>query len=149
MATVEGYEFPDHLWYQPAEHLWLSPEAGAEGWVLVTVGLDVLGQEALGDVVYLQLGPAGRPVAPGEAVGTVEAEKMVRPVVAPLAGVLVEVNAALLATPRWINRDPYGQGWLLRIRTREWEGQRGALLHGEAAVSAWVRAELAAYRERG
>lgn len=147
MAEVEGYDFPDHLWYQPQEHLWCLPER-AGGGCLVTVGVDAVGQDALGEVVYLQLTEAGRVVARGEAVGSLEAEKMVRPVPAPLSGVLEEVNRALLAAPRLLNHDPYGEGWLFRLRASDWEGEREELLHGQEDVSAWIAAEVRAMKER-
>lgn len=148
MARIEGYDFPDDLWYHPREHLWLRPER--EGWQwIVTVGVDAVGQDALGEVVYVQLTEAGRAVARGEAVGSLEAEKMVRPVLAPLSGTVAEVNAALMAAPRLLNRDPYGQGWILRMQARDWEGEREELLHGEERVRAWIIAELQAMKERG
>lgn len=147
MARIEGYEFPDDLRYDPREHLWLRPARQGETW-LVTVGIDAVGQDALGEVVYVQLIEAGRTVARGDAVGSIEAEKMVRPVLAPVSGTLVEVNGALLAAPRLLNRNPYGEGWLLRIQAANWEGERGDLLRGEDVVTAWIRAELQAYKER-
>ena len=146
MARVEGYDFPDDLWYDPREHLWLRPERKGDGW-LVTVGVDASGQAALGEVVYIQLTEAGRAVARGEALGSLEAEKMVRPVLAPLSGVLEEVNGGLLAAPPLLNRDPYGQGWLFRILARSWDAERGELLHGEEPVTAWIRGELQAMQE--
>ncbi len=147
MARIDGYDFPDDLWYDPREHLWLRPERAADGW-LVAVGVDVVGQDALGEVVYVQLAEAGRAVARGEAVGSLEAEKMVRPVLAPLSGTVAAVNATVMATPRLLNRDPYGEGWLVRVRARDWEGEREDLLHGEAPVTAWIAAELQAMKER-
>ena len=74
---------------------------------------------------------------------------MVRPVLAPLSGTLAEVNAALMAAPRLLNREPYGQGWILRMQARDWEGEREELLHGEERVRAWIIAELQAMKERG
>ena len=50
--------------------------------------------------------------------------------------------------PRLLNTDPYGAGWLCRVETDRWERERAALLHGDAAVTAWIRGELAAYEER-
>lgn len=147
MARIDGYDFPDDLWYDPREHLWLRPSGERVEW-LVTVGVDAVGQDALGGVVHVQLAGAGRRVVRGEAIGSLEAEKMVRPVVAPISGILAEVNGALLAAPRLLNRDPYGDGWLFRVRAVEWERERGDLLHGEPAVRAWVRAELEAHGER-
>jgi glycine cleavage system H protein len=141
VAAVEGYEFPDDRWYHPLEHLWLL-EAGG----LVTVGVDALGAELLGEVVYVQLGPAGIEVARGAALGSLEAEKMVRPLLAPLSGRVADVNEALLATPRLLNRDPYGAGWLFRVQPARWAAERADLLHGQAAVTAWARRELEANR---
>jgi glycine cleavage system H protein len=147
MARIETYEFPDDLWYDPREHLWLRPVREGGAW-LVTVGVDAVGQDALGEVVYVQLMESGRTVARGEPVGSLEAEKMVRPVLAPLSGTLEEVNGTLLAAPRLLNGDPYGQGWLFRIRTVSWETDRRDLLYGEETVTAWIRAELNAYNEQ-
>ena len=148
MTRIEGYDFPDDLWYHSREHLWLRPEREGGRWI-VTVGVDAVGQDALGEVVYVQLTEAGRAVGRGEAVGSLEAEKMVRPVLAPLSGTLAEVNAALMAAPRLLNREPYGQGWILRMQARDWEGEREELLHGEERVRAWIIAELQAMKERG
>jgi glycine cleavage system H protein len=147
MSRIEGYDFPDDLWYHPREHLWLRPEREGGQWV-VTVGVDAVGQDALGEVVYAQLMDAGRDVARGEAIGSLEAEKMVRPVLAPISGALSEVNAALMAAPRLLNSDPYTHGWLCRIRARDWEEERQELLHGEERVRPWIRAELQAMEER-
>lgn len=145
MARIEGYDFPDDRWYHPGEHLWLGPERAGDGW-LVTVGVDAVGQEALGEVVYVQLTEPGRVVARGEAVGSLEAEKMVRPVLAPISGTVREVNGALMAAPRLLNRDPYGEGWLVRIAASGWEVERGDLLHGGERVTAWVGAEIQAMK---
>jgi glycine cleavage system H protein len=148
-VSVSADDFPADRWYQAREHLWCAPAAGDDGGpasVLVTVGLDALGAELLGEVVYVELPGAGRTVARGEALGSLEAEKMVRPLLAPLSGTVVEVNPAVLATPRLLNRDPYGAGWLVRLRAARWDAERRDLLHGEAAVAAWARAEIEAHR---
>jgi glycine cleavage system H protein len=141
--VIDGYEFPEDLWYHAREHLWLRPgppdEAGRR---VVTVGVDALGAMALGDVVYVQLAEPGRAVGRGEAIGSLEAEKMVRPVVAPVSGTLLEVNGELLAAPRLLNTDCYGRGWAVRIRTAAWESESGGLLHDPAEVAAWARAEI-------
>lgn len=141
MAQVDRFEFPADRWYEPREHLWLLPRRDGEDW-LVTVGLDALGQEALGEMVYVQLVDPGRPVSRGEALGSMEAEKMVRPLLAPAAGTLVAVNPAVMTTPRLVNADPYGAGWLVRLRVVGWPPAGAPLLHGDPAVTAWIRAEL-------
>lgn len=139
MARVEDYDFPAELWYDPREHLWVR--LSADGTTL-TVGVDEMGQEALGEVVYVDLAGVGREVRRGEALGSLEAEKMVRPVLVPVSGTVVDVNDAVLAAPRLLNSDPYGGGWLFKIRATRWAAERGELLHGDDAVVAWARAEL-------
>lgn len=144
---VDRYEFPRDRWYDGREHLWVEPSRRGENW-LVTIGLDALAQEALGEMVYVQLAEPGCAVSRGQAIGSLEAEKMVRPVLAPVSGTLVEVNEAVLGAPRLVNTDPYGAGWLCRLLADRWEHEQGELLHGDPAVTAWVRAEIQAYTER-
>ena len=152
MARVEDYHFPAELWYDPREHLWVridaettgvaSPNAGAAAPPTVIVGIDEMGQEALGEVVYVDLAGVGREIRRGEALGSLEAEKMVRPVLVPVSGTVVDVNDAVLAAPRLLNSDQYGGGWLFKIRATRWAAERAELLHGDDAVTAWARGEL-------
>jgi glycine cleavage system H protein len=149
VTTIAGYDFPDGLWYHPREHLWLRPEAPAASVPReVTVGVDAMGVDALGHVVHVQLVEAGQAVRRGLAIGSLEAEKMVRPLVAPVSGRLVAVNDELLAAPRLLSADPYGRGWLVRIAAGAWEAESRDLLAGPEAVGAWARAELRAREER-
>ncbi|HET8577638.1 MAG TPA: glycine cleavage system protein H [Methylomirabilota bacterium] len=148
MARVETYELPDDLWYDPREHLWLRLAGAPGAEPELTVGVDALGVEALGEVVYIQLLPPGGTVSRGQPLGSLEAEKMVRPVLAPVSGLLLEINAELERAPRMLNGDPYGRGWLVRIRAERWEAESAELLHGEPAVVAWAKAELEANQGR-
>ena len=146
--SVDGYEFPEGLWYQREEHLWLHPsEPDGDGRREIIVGVDAIGVQALGEVVYVQLFDPGRPVLAGQAIGSLEAEKMVRPLVAPVSGSLLEANGELLAAPRLLNTDPYGRGWLVRIRANRWDAESQDLLRGAPAIEEWVRAELKAHEE--
>ena len=139
MTRVEDYHFPAELWFDPREHLWVRVDADG---TTLTVGIDEMGQEALGEVVYVDLAGVGREIRRGEALGSLEAEKMVRPVLVPVSGTVVDVNDAVLAAPRLLNSDPYGSGWLFKIRATRWAAERAELLHGDAAVTAWARGEL-------
>jgi glycine cleavage system H protein len=143
MAMVDRFELPDDLYYDRAEHLWVRPEA--EG---VRVGLDVVGLDALGDVVHLSLVSEGTTLARGEPVGSVEAEKMVRPLLAPISGTVTARNATLLEDPRRIGRDPYGSGWLLLLRPIRWPAEAQMLLQGSTVVD-WIRQEIAAHSRMG
>ena len=105
-------EIPGELSYT-AEHEWI--DAGDP----VTVGITRYAADALGDVVYVDLPEVGRTVAAGEAFGEIESTKSVSDLYAPSAGEIVAVNEALTDDPGIINRDPYGEGWLVRIRVTE------------------------------
>jgi glycine cleavage system H protein len=82
----------------------------------VTVGITDHAQEALGELVYVELPQAGRSVSQGEALVVVESTKAASDVYAPMAGEIVEVNDALAGAPQSVNAEPYGAGWLFRLR---------------------------------
>jgi glycine cleavage system H protein len=81
----------------------------------VEVGVSDHAQEALGDLVYVQLPEVGRDLAAREACAVVESVKAASDVYAPVAGKVLEVNEALTKEPELINQDPYGRGWLMRL----------------------------------
>jgi glycine cleavage system H protein len=103
---------PEGLYYT-AEHEWIS-EPNAAG--VVRVGITDFAQDALGDVVYVQLPDAGASVSGADVVGEVESTKSVSDVYAPVSGEVVSRNESLDDDPSLINTDPYGEGWLLEIR---------------------------------
>ena len=93
------------------EHEWVRIEGDT-----ATVGITDHAQEALGDIVFVELPEIGRTVAPGEAFAVVESVKAVSDVYAPVGGEIVEVNAELEGAPEKVNTDPYGAGWIAKIR---------------------------------
>lgn len=93
-------------------HEWLRAETDGT----VTVGITDHAQEALGDLVYIETPKAGRRVAAGESCAVVESVKAASDVYAPIAGEVVAGNETLTDAPEKLNRDPYGEGWLLRLR---------------------------------
>ena len=97
------------------QHEWaLLQRGGGEGTV-VRVGITDHAQDALGDIVFVQLPEVGAEVAPGNPIGEVESTKSVSDVYSPVAGVVAARNEALEATPEIVNADPYGDGWLIEI----------------------------------
>jgi glycine cleavage system H protein len=109
MATPDDRRYTD-------QHEWaLVRERDADG-ATVRVGITDHAQDALGDIVYVQLPAVGDEVAPGTAIGEVESTKSVSDVYAPVSGVVVAVNDALEDAPETVNADPYGAGWLVEIR---------------------------------
>ena len=101
---------PEDLRYT-AEHEWVSGGDGGP----VRVGITHFAQDALGDIVYVQLPEAGTAVAAGESLGEIESTKSVSEIYAPVSGTVSARNEALGDTPEVINTDPYGAGWLVEI----------------------------------
>ena len=105
--------FPDDIRYT-REHEWAREQAG-----VVTVGITGYATEQLGDVVFVELPEPGRKLEAGKSFGVVEAVKTVSDLYAPLAGEILEVNAALRDDPAAVNHDPYGKGWMVKIRAAD------------------------------
>ncbi|GIJ08082.1 glycine cleavage system protein GcvH [Micromonospora andamanensis] len=101
---------PEDLRYT-AEHEWVAAADGGA----VRVGITHFAQDALGDIVYVQLTEAGAMVAAGESLGEIESTKSVSELYAPVAGTVSARNDALVDTPEVVNSDPYGAGWLVEI----------------------------------
>lgn len=102
--------FPDDVRYT-REHEWAREQGG-----VVTVGITGYATDQLGDVVFVELPEVGRKLEAGKTFGVVEAVKTVSDLYAPLAGEVVEINSALGDNPAVVNADPYGQGWMVRIK---------------------------------
>jgi len=102
---------PEDLRYT-AEHEWVSGSGDGP----VRVGITHFAQDALGDIVYVQLAEPGAEVTAGAPLGEVESTKSVSEIYAPIAGTVVTRNDTLGATPELVNSDPYGEGWLVEIR---------------------------------
>jgi glycine cleavage system H protein len=103
---------PNELSYTK-EHEWV---AGLEDGLTVTVGITAYAADALGDVVYVQLPEVGSTVEGGDSIGEVESTKSVSEIYTPVGGEVVEINQAVVDDPSLVNSDPYGEGWLFRVR---------------------------------
>ena len=116
-------DFPEDLRYT-AEHEWarLSDDG------TVTMGITDYAQDALGDVVYVNVSEVGATVDKGRPIGEVESTKSVSEIYAPCSGEVIEANAALSDAPDRINADPYGEGWIARIRASD-PSELDSLMH--------------------
>jgi glycine cleavage system H protein len=103
---------PEELQYTK-EHEWV---AGLHDGVTATVGISAYAAEQLGDVVYVQPPEVGSAIAAGDSVGEVESTKSVSDIYAPVGGEVTEVNQAVVDDPSLVNGDPYGEGWLFKVR---------------------------------
>jgi glycine cleavage system H protein len=108
MAAAESY--PEELRYHP-EHDWARVEDGE-----ATFGITWFAQDALGDLVHFEAPEAGATVTKDQAYAEVESVKAVSDVIAPLSGEVLEVNTAVAEAPETVNEEPYGAGWLVRVR---------------------------------
>jgi glycine cleavage system H protein len=102
-------EFPEQLRYSK-EHEWVAVDSGR-----ARVGITDYAQDALGDVVFVQLPEVGANVSANSSIAEVESTKSVSDIYAPVRGAVVEVNSALESTPEQLNDDPYGAGWIFVI----------------------------------
>jgi len=117
-------EIPSDLLYTK-EHEWLRVN-GTRG----VVGITAFAQEQLGDVVFVELPAAGSPVTVGSTFGVVESVKTVSDLYAPAAGTVAAVNRELEANPEQVNREPYGNGWMIEIELAD-AGELKNLLSAE------------------
>ena len=119
MAAAESY--PEDVRYH-REHDWARID-GEEA----VLGITWFAQDALGELVHFEAPEAGAAVTAGQSYGEVESVKAVSDVISPLSGEVLEVNSAVVDAPETVNEDPYGNGWLLRIRVAD-PGEADALL---------------------
>jgi glycine cleavage system H protein len=122
---VAEASYPDDLLYHP-EHDWARIE-GAQA----TFGITWFAQDALGEVVFFEPPPVGTEITKDKPYAEVESVKAVSDVYAPLSGEIMAVNEALADSPEAINEDPYGAGWLVKVRLSN-PGEKDDLLDADA-----------------
>ena len=132
-------EAPDDRRYTD-QHEWVLVRPGDGGSTVARVGITDHAQDALGDIVFVQLPEVGDRLGAGSPMGEVESTKSVSDVYAPLAGTVTAVNDALADTPETINADPYGEGWLVEIEVEGADGDPTASLLDADAYSSLVDA---------
>jgi glycine cleavage system H protein len=122
---VADASYPEDLVYHP-EHDWARVEGDT-----ATLGITWYAQDALGEVVFFEPPESGSETSKDQAYAEVESVKAVSDVIAPLSGEVIEVNGALTDNPEKINADPYGEGWLVKIRLSD-PSERDSLLDAAA-----------------
>lgn len=102
--------FPENLRYTK-EHEWISLEGD-----IATIGITDFAQHELGDIVYVEIETVGQKLNAGDVFGTVEAVKTVSDLFLPVEGTVTEINPKLNANPELVNTDPYGEGWMVKMK---------------------------------
>jgi len=133
MSQINGCNIPEDLFYLTEKHVWAKPETGG----LVTVGLSDVAQHLAGNVLSFTPKKVGRSVPKGQSVATIESAKWVGPVPAPVAGEIVEINEAVRGNPKILNQDPYGAGWIVRLKPADWSTDKAALATGVDGIAAY------------
>lgn len=101
---------PENLKYTK-EHEWVRLEGD-----IATIGITEFAQSELGDIVYVEIETKGKPLAAGDVFGTVEAVKTVSDLFLPVSGTIADVNPVLESQPETVNSDPYGEGWMVKMK---------------------------------
>ena len=113
--------FPEDLLYSES-HEWLRDEGSQ-----ATIGLTDYAQSQLKDIVYVELPEIGSEFKKGESIGVVESVKTVADIFSPITGKIVETNFSLKDSPQFVNEDPYGKGWIIRMEMKNKEELKGLL----------------------
>jgi len=132
---------PDKLYYHK-EHMWVRVE-GDEA----VVGLNDFSQKLAGEISYMEMPEEGDEVKQDEAVGSYETGKWLGKLYAPVSGEITAMNEEVEDEPTLVNKDPYGEGWLFKIKMSD-SSQVKSLMQGEDALK-WLREEIAKHPKKG
>lgn len=103
-------EAPENYKYSKT-HEWVKVDGE-----IATIGITFYAQKKLRDIIYVELPEKGKTVKAGDSVGTVESVKTTEEIYTPVSGTIVDVNSELTSSPELINKDPYGKGWIIKIK---------------------------------
>jgi len=140
MARVEEYDMPDELYYHK-EFMWVRVE-GEEA----VVGLNDFSQKLAGEISYIEMPEEGDEVKQDEAIGSYETGKWLGKLYAPVSGEVAAMNEEVEDEPTLVNKDPYGEGWLFKIKMGD-PAQLDNLMKGEEAIE-WLKGEIAKHAKK-
>lgn len=144
MRDVRGFALALDRSYQPETHMWVQVTAPGR----VRIGIDPLGVETSGTLAQLSLPAAGTNLTAGRPFGEMEAVKFVGPLSSPVSGTVLAVNSAAADDPGLVERDPFGDGWLIEAELAA-PAELDALLSEPEEITAWYAAKIAEYQLSG
>ncbi|HID32089.1 MAG TPA: glycine cleavage system protein H [bacterium (Candidatus Stahlbacteria)] len=136
MANILGYNMPDDLYYH-SDHAWAKINDDGT----VTVGMNEFYYKLAGETTYVDLPMEDDEVSQDETCGKLQSAKWVGKLVSPLSGVIIAVNEALEDDCTILNKDPYGEGWIMKLKPSNLEDELKKLYHGDA-VEPWLKKEI-------
>ena len=136
MVEIEGYNLPDELYYTK-DHTWARVEDNG----IVIVGMDAYGAKAAGNIEFIDLPMEDDEFESGDAFGSLESAKWVGGLLMPVAGTVSAVNESIEDNLSLLAEDPYGEGWLIKIKPSNLKEDLKTLIHG-VDVSPWLKKEI-------
>lgn len=136
MAVIKGYNMPDELYYHE-EDTWVKVEPDGN----VRIGMTDFYQKMAGDTTYVDLPFEGDVIKQGETCGKVQSAKWVGKFVAPISGEIIEVNSKLEDDCTLINKDPYGEGWIIKVKPSNLDEELKSLYYGDK-VEPWLTKKI-------
>jgi glycine cleavage system H protein len=143
MEKIDKYKVNKNYYYDTDTHFWIDLNGDQ-----ARIGMSPLVQETSGSFVAILFDDLNE-VKRGEVFGSAEAEKHVGPLKSPISGVITETNELVIETPRLINTDPYGDGWLLKMRLINKDTEIPKLIFGNDNIMSWFKSELKKFEEKG
>jgi len=141
---IKGYNMPEDLYYHE-EDAWVRLESDGT----VTIGMDDFYQKQAGDTTYVDLPFEGDTITQGETCGKIQSSKWVGKFVAPISGEIIAVNSELENDCRLINKDPYGAGWIIKVKPSNLEAELKNLAHGPEALQKFIDDHIAKAQKGG
>ena len=130
MPTVRGCNLPDELLYDVENNIWYRDNGDGT----VTLGMTAVAAAMAGQLVAFTAKKAGRKVDSGKSCATIESGKWVGPAKIAFDAEVIEVNDALAGNPKIANADPYGEGWMVKVKPADWAGAKSGLVAGSAVA---------------
>ncbi|HMB44820.1 MAG TPA: glycine cleavage system protein H [Candidatus Methanoperedens sp.] len=142
MVEIEGHKLPEELYYTK-DHTWARIEDNGT----VTVGLDAYGAKAAGNIEFIDLPLEDDEFEAGEAFGSLESAKWVGSLLMPVAGTILEVNENIEDDLELLKEDPYGEGWLIKLKPGNLKDDLKGLIHG-LDVGPWLKKEIESRKKK-
>lgn len=144
MNKIDKYEINNSYYYDADTHFWLDLDEDE-----ARIGMSPLVQETSGSFVAIVFEGINSEVKKGANFGSIEAEKHVGPLNAPVSGIITEFNELVVENPRLINTDPYGDGWLIKLKMTNKDADIPKLIFGNDNVVSWFKSELKKFEDKG
>lgn len=141
---IQGYNMPENLYYHQ-ENSWVRLEPDDT----VKVGMNDFYQKQAGDTTYIDLPFEGDTVNQGETCGKIQSSKWVGKLVAPISGEIIEVNRELESDCRLINKDPYGTGWIMKIKPANLDEELKKLANGASGIKKFTEEQIEKTKKGG